>query len=141
MEHIISIQSVGVLGVSSPISTFIIRLAVNGTPFKINKTKAQLNSSLDVLYKSYDPSLGRNSNYQQVRLLSNVTNKQDIQNMIEEYFQTIRLEDESGNVEREVLSDIGIYIPGFENIEALKQKILVELNTQYTQYIDKNFIF
>lgn len=140
MKHTISIESVGVLGLSSPINTVIIRLAVKGTPFKINQINAQLCSSLDVSYKTYDQQYGTCLNHAQARQLYQVSNKHEIENMVDEYLQTILLVDNNGYAVRKNISKSNISIPGFDNLDSLKRKIVADLNSEYTKFIDQNYL-
>ena len=140
MEHSVSVQSVGVLGVCSPIPTFIIRLTINSTKFESDQYKAQLSNTLDLSYKTYNSKFSTGLMFEQVLQLFNTTFKPKIENMVDEYLETVQLVDEYGYVVRKNILKSNISIPGLENISLLKEQILKKLSFEYTKYIKNNFI-
>lgn len=140
MEHNIIVESAGVDGISSKIATFKVNIIISGKELKIEDGKLYQRSCLNASYKAYDDELGPSPQINHVRLLKNCVSTEEIYSLIDEYCGTVLFEDDDKLLSRIPCCDLGENKESFSTSEALKTKLLNEINQAYANFIDTNFI-
>lgn len=84
VEHNIIVESAGVAGISSKISTFKVNIIISGKELKIEDGKLYRRSCLNASYKVYDDELGPSPQINHVRLLKNCVSTEEIYSLIDE---------------------------------------------------------
>lgn len=140
MQHLISVESVGVLGLGSKLTTFVVRVMISGGTLKSEAGKIHLKNSLDMSYRTYDTGHGESFNRQSIRKIENITSPANIKQLVDEYCSDAFVEDQDGLITKKKITELGVQPPGFENMEDLKKSLILNIHKQYRQYIDEKAI-
>ena len=140
MENTIIVESAGVSGISSKITSFKIRIIISGVKLKIDDGVLYRRSILDASYKIYDENLGPRTLKRDVKLLKNCVNTEEMHGLIDEYCNTVLFEDKNKLILRKPISKLADNDAYFNTSEDLKNNLLSEINLAFTDYIEKNFI-
>lgn len=136
MDTAIYVRSVGVLGLSSKITTFVIDIELDGGKFKIEDKTLHFKNTLRTSYREYDASLSIVTNKSVISNLDNLVKQADLNALIDDYVEMVWVMDADKSTTRVRRSSLGLNNPTIKDKGTIKEVLLNEVKLAYKNYIN-----
>lgn len=138
MDTIVHIKSVGVLGLSSKITTFVIDIVIDGGKLKVEDQMLHFKNTLRTSYREYDESLAIENNKSILSNLDNVVNPSELHALVDDYIDTVWVTDANKYTTKQRRALFGLNNPTIKDKGTLKEALLTQVKLAYKNYINLN---
>ncbi|WP_228267122.1 MULTISPECIES: hypothetical protein [unclassified Acinetobacter] len=107
MDTIVRVKSVGVLGLSSKITTFVIDIELDGGKLKIEDQLLHFKNTLRTSYREYDESLAIVNNKAILSNLDNAVKPNELHALVDDYIDSVWVTDANKNTTQQRRASLG----------------------------------
>ena len=130
MDTIVRVKSVGVLGLSSKITTFVIDIELDGGKLKIEDQLLHFKNTLRTSYREYDESLAIVNNKAILSNLDNAVKPNELHALVDDYIDSVWVTDANKNTTKQRRASLGLHNPTIKDKGVLKEALLSEVSLQ-----------